>query len=186
MAWKLCSKQDVEDLHNVAGEDLKDSWSELVEGLISEYMGSPALVSDIAYQEKHSGSNGYALNVRRPPIKSVTAVKFDGSTIASTDYIVGETTVTLLYYPFPSGHKNIEIDYTSGADTVPQSVRLAAASMLAACVNHYKRFGADGSLKWADTEQSVAGPTPTRDIGLITHLKAIMMSALRRNKLRII
>lgn len=185
MAWTLCTKQDVASIHNIDVTSLQDSWSETVEGLISEYMGSPALAQDTTYVEKFDGNGKNVIAVRRPPIKSVTSVKFSGTSIAAADYDVGTTTIKLLYYNLPRGINNIEVEYVSGSTTVPESVRLASVAMIAAMYNHYGRHGADGSIKWADVERATTGERPTRTAGLITHLKDIMKSTIRRNKLRI-
>jgi len=187
LAWTLCTKQDVQNLHNIDVASLQDSWSEMAEGLIAEYMGSPAVAQDVTYTETFDGNGKNIIVVERPPIKSVTSVKFSGTSIPVGDYEVGDTIITLLYYNLPNGIRNVSVEYVSGYEsgTVPESVRLAAVAMIAAMANHYKRFGADASLKWADVQQQTASQSPTRATGLITHLKDIMMSIIRRNRIRI-
>jgi len=186
LAWTLCSKQDVAVLHHIEVTSLQDAWSEMVEGLISEYMGSPAIVQDTTYTETFDGDGKDIITVRRPPIKTVTSVSFSGTSISSGDYEVGDTIIKLLYYGTPAGSRNVEVVYVSGySDDVPASVRLAAAAMIAAISNHYGRFGADTSLKWADVQDTRTSNTPTKAGGLITHLESIMKSIIRRNKIRV-
>lgn len=186
MPWTLCTKQDVKALHNIDVASLEDSWSTMAEGLIAEYVGSPALSQDTTYIETFNGDSTNIIRVGRPPIKSVTSIKFSGTSIPASDYEVGTTVITLLYYTLPSGIKNIEVEYVSGyPGSIPESVRLAAIAMIAAMSNHYKRFGSDGSLKWADVQEATTSSTPTKSAGLISHLFDIMRTTIRRNKIRI-
>ena len=103
--WNFCSKADVQELHNIDPTNLLDTWSVMVEGLISEYMGSPALTSDTVYTETYSGNGTYVLFVQRPPIKSVTSVTIDESVVSASEYEVGESTITLLNNVVSVGHK---------------------------------------------------------------------------------
>jgi hypothetical protein len=80
---------------------------------------------------------------------------------------------------------NIMITYTAGSLEIPFSVRLAAMTMVAAMINYKRRAGADGSLKWGNVDKKLGNSLPISDIGLVKHLKTIMMTILKRDRPRL-
>lgn len=187
MAWTLCSKEDVMDLHPISEPDLKDSWSEMVEGLIRDHMGALYLgTTSVISSEYHNGDGTDTLVVNKPPIVSVQSLYVNGASYTASYYIVFENRIQLIEgVNFPVGRGNVVISYTSGSATVDDQIRLTAAVMIVAIINFKGRQGADGSLKYAQASQREGEPTPVRSVGLINHLKAIMKESLKREKVMI-
>lgn len=188
MAWEFCSKQDVMDIHPIDESALKDSWSDFVQGLIVQhkgnpYLGNPTTVSD----EYHNGDGTDIVFVNKPPILSVTSLQLNGSSLLSSDYIVSSNHIQLRYGFFTKARANIVLTYESGVDLadIDDTVRFCAALMIVAIVNYRGRMGADSSIRFANAEVKEGEKTPNVNIGLLTHLKAIMRSTLRRDKIRV-
>lgn len=185
MAWTLCSKEEVQDLHSVAALELKDVYSEWVEQLIRNHLHEPNLgKSEVVTGEILSGDGTSILRVRKPKIISVESLIINGGTLSTSDYVVFPTYIELRNMVFPAGSLNVTIDYTSGGD-FDSSVTLCATTMIAAIVNYAKRNGADMSIKWSNAEQRGAGTTPNMSIGLADHLNGIMKSFLQRSRVRL-
>ena len=187
MTWTLCSKEDVASIHPISNlADLKDEWSDMVEGLIRQYLGQPYLGTTQAItNEWHDGDGKHIINVRKPPIYSVQAIKVNGLALTHADYVVFPNYIELRYSVFPQGILNVGLDYTSGTAEVSDVVRLCAASMIVAIVNYKKRWGADASLKWGEPEKKLGEDTPNYNVGLTSHLTQIMKRLLRRTSVRV-
>jgi hypothetical protein len=185
MAWKLCSKEEVILIHPYPVADLKDFWSEVVETLIREHMGSPHLgQSTVITNETHSGDNTTILIVRKPPIISVEALRISATAMVSTGYVVFQNHIQLVAQRFPEGTLNVQVDYTSGDLTVSPTVKLTAAAMIAAMINYRERYGADSTMKWGSGDQESGETTPNLNVGLTSHLRTIMRRMLRRERIR--
>lgn len=186
MAWKLCSKQDVIDIHPCQDEDLKDNWSEMVESMIRQHLGTPYLGDEeVISEELHSGDGTSMLAVRKPPIVSVSEIKVNDLTLTAAEYVVFESYVQLRYETFPVNVLNVSISYTSGGLTIDPQVQLCAAAMVVAIINYKSRMGADASLKWGDPERKTGEETPNLNVGLTSHLQTIMRRTLRRKRIRV-
>lgn len=182
MAWTLCSKQDVQTISPLQLVELKDEWSEMVEGLIKQHLGQPYLgTSQVITDEYHSGDGSPILRVSKPPIISIESLQVEGATIQASDYVVFNSYVQLKYDVFTNGNLTVKISYTSGSTTVPQPVRLAATAMIVAIINYNRRFGADASVKWGQPEQKLGEDDPNKQMGLTSHLSTIMKRTLRRD-----
>lgn len=185
MAWTLCTKQDIEGLHPIPIVSLRDDWSELVEALIREHMDSPFLgITDTITNEYHDGDGTPILRVKNPPIYAVTEVKINDVLLSAGDYVVFNTYVQLKSQVFPQGNLNVMVSYIAGSVTVPYTVRLAAISMIVAIANYRNRSGADTSLKWSAGDQKVGEESANLQVGLASHLRAIMKQILRRPVVR--
>lgn len=185
MAWLLCSKQDVINIHPCQDEDLKDQWSEMIEGMIRQHMGTPYLgEEEVISEELHCGDGTSILGVRKPPIVSVSEVKVNTLALTAADYVVFNSYIQLRYETFPTGTLNVSISYTSGGLNISPQVRLCAAAMVVAIVNYNRRMGADASIKWGETERKTGEETPNLNVGLTSHLITIMKRTLRRPKIR--
>jgi hypothetical protein len=189
MAWELCTKEDVQALYPIEESDLLAIHSDLVEGLIREYMGAPYLgTTSVITDEYYNGNGSDTLMVKKPLIVSVQSLMIDSAVVDPSTYIVGTHKIQLLSGVFTAGRANIILDYTSGSSIVPTSVRMAAISMMIALINYQGRQGADGSIIWgvpAETTQEGGERSPSFNIGLISHLKRIMVGLLKREKVRI-
>jgi hypothetical protein len=190
MAWEICTKEDVIALYPILEADLLDIHSDMVEGLIREYMGAPHLGAAVAIaDEYHNGDGNDIIAVYKPPIVSVQSVTVSDALIPASDYVTTEHTIQLLYDTFEVGRANVVLDYTSGSSTVPGSARMAATAMVIALLNYKERHGSDGSLIWgvpAETRQEGGERSPAFNIGLISHLKRIMVGMLKREKVRVL
>lgn len=191
MAWTLCSKQDVTSIHPINEGELEDAWSDFTEAFILQHMGNPFIGTPSAVaDEYHNGDGSDILLVKQPPIVSVTSLEVDGSVLTAADYIVFPNYIQLKALKFTRGRLNVKLSYTSGiaAADVEDTVRLAAALMVVAFINYRGRMGADSTMKFAGSkmmnEENANGRTPNVNIGLLTHLKAIMRSTIRRRKVR--
>ncbi len=185
MAWKLCTKEEVVSIHPFPPDELQDFWSNSVESLIKEHMGTPNLgESVVVVNETYDGDGTNLLIVRQPPIISVEDIRISGVAITGASYVVYKNRVALTKQSFPKGLLNVQIDYTSGDAAVSPTVRLVAAAMIAAIINYKQRFGADSTIKWATGEQELGESTPNMNVGLTSHLKQIMKRMLRRERIR--
>jgi hypothetical protein len=187
MAWTLCSKTDVMDIHPIPQTELKDSWSDEVEDLIRQHLGAPYLgLTQEIVDEYYDGDGTVFLRVRKPPIISVEAISISGVALTSDDYVVFPTQIQLKDRVFPRGNLNVRLSYTSGSEVIPGSVRICAAAMIAAIINYRKRMGSDASLKWgAPLDMKVGEESPSQNIGLTSHLVTIMKRTLRRPRIRV-
>lgn len=187
MAWTLCRKNDITDLYPIAEADLRDFWSETVEGLIKQYMGAPYLGAPTSISgEYYNGDGTPILVVKSPPIQSVQSLVADGSSYSSSEYLLSENTITLKNGVFPVGTGNITLTYTSGnLANVDPVVRLCAATMVVAMINYRGRAGADSSLKFAQAETREGEKSANINVGLVSHLRSIMHTMLRRKKVKI-
>lgn len=185
MAWKLCSKEEVILIHPYPVADLKDFWSEVVEALIKEHLGTPHLGESIVItNETHSGDFTTVLIVRKPPIVSVEELRISATAMVSTGYVVFQNHIELIAQRFPEGILNVQVDYTSGDETVSPTVKLTAAAMIAAMINYKERYGADSTYKWSVGDQEAGETTPNLNVGLTSHLRTIMRRMLRRERIR--
>jgi len=185
MAWELCSKEEAVSLHPFPVSDLKDFWSEVVDDMIRERMGTPNLgLSIVLTNETHDGDGTNLLIVREPPIISIEAIRIHGVALISGDYVVYSNRVELTTQNFPEGVLNVQIDYTSGDTTVSPKIKATAAAMIAAIINYRQRYGADSTIKWASPDRQEGETTPNLNVGLTSHLTQIMKRMLRREKIR--
>jgi hypothetical protein len=186
MAWTLCSKDDVMSLHPVTESELRDEWSEFVEGLIRQHMSSPYLgTSEVITNEYHDGDGSTVVFVGKAPIISVQSLVVNGVTLAASDYVIFPTYIQLSSMIFPEGNLNIVISYTSGSTGQDDVVRMAAAVMIVAIINFKKRFGADASVRFGNVDQKLGEDSANISVGLTDHLNAIMKRLLRRPSLRV-
>lgn len=185
MAWTLCSKEEVIIIHPFPLDQLHDLWSEVVEDLIIQHLGAPYYgTSQVLINETHDGDGNNILIVRKPPIISVEEVRISAIAVTSADYVVYPNHVALVAQNFTKGILNVQIDYTSGQETVRPTVKLTAIAMIAAIINYTRRYGADSSFKWSSPDDTIGEPTPNLNVGLTSHLRAIMKRMLRREKVR--
>ena len=185
MAWCLCSKQDVMAHYPVPESELKDQWSDEVDALIRQHLGMPHLgVPMDIVGEIHDGDGTHILPLNKPPVISVSRLDINEVPLIPNDYVVFPTYIALRAQVFPEGILNVEVDYRSGSTTVDHQVRLTAAAMIIAIYNFYKRMGSDASLKWASPDQKAGEESPSRYVGLTSHLNNIMKRLLRRSRVR--
>lgn len=185
--WSLATKQDVVDLVPGCETELKDSWSEMVEALIRQYMGEDILGDvETITDEEHSGDGTSILVPRKQPIVSVTSLSVAGAALTAADYAVFGNYIQLRNgMVFTRGVLNVKLTYVAGDMDVDPTVRLCATAMLVAMLNYKRRGGADGSVKWGATETRAGEETPNQNIGLTSHLDRIMKRTLRRRRARI-
>ena len=186
MAWTFCTKEDVVSLYPIQTTELKDSWSEMAEGLIRDYLGQKYLGdTEIITNEISSGDGSPIIYVKYPPIYSVQSVVVGGLQLSPDEYVVEKNYIHLRYVTAPMGNLNVVVNYTSGKLDVSENVRLCAATMIVAMVNYKRRFGSDGSLKWGQAEQRAGENDANTSIGLMGHLQAIMKETLKRPKVMV-
>lgn len=182
MAWTLCSREDVIQIHPCQESELPDQWSEQVEALIRQHMRMPYLgVSQAINNEMHSGDGTSVLLARKPPIISVSSLLVNGLSLTANDYVVFESFVQLKTGNFPKDRLNITFSYTSGQTVIPPQVRLCAASMIVAMLNYYRRMGSDSSFRYATPDRQIGEDSASRNVGLTSHLVAIMRRLLPRS-----
>ncbi len=194
MPWTFCTKADVISIHPTNEAALADLWSDAVEDMIRQYLGTPFLGQNIpVVGELHNGDRSTYLMVNNPPVVSVEQVIINGTQLTPTDYQVTTHGIELKREVFPEGYLNAQIDYTSGGGgldangqpTVSPIIRLCAAAMIVSVLTFRGRAGADSSLKWGNTPVKEGGETVTIDMGMADHLSRLMKRMLRRDKLRI-
>jgi len=189
MAWTLCTKADVMTLFPIPEGDLKDFFSETVEGLIRQHLGAPHLGQTISVTaELHDGDGTNVLTIRHPPVVSVSELTIQDRILLPDEYTVTRSGVELRYITFPQGALNVAITYISGSavgEAMDPVIRLTAVAMIVAMLNYKGRAGADTSIKWGNIETKEGNPTPNIQVGLTSHLTTILKRLLRRDKVRI-
>jgi len=158
--WKYCTKGDVADYSGISEERIKDSWSNIVEGLIEEHTGD-AYGGTTTYTEYYDGNGTDTLVLRYAPIVSVTSLSIEGVDLQSTEYKVYSsgyirlTSVTgsaldratgSVGSAFPVGQQNVLVVYVANDATVPAIVKLAAILCISELALTAERGGADSSL----------------------------------------
>lgn len=194
MAWTLCSRKDVTDIHPTNAAALQDFWSDTVESMIREWLGMPDLGKTATYtDDKYDGLGTPYLQLRGVPVQSVQAVRVEGMSLVASDYVLQGNTLVLLYGSFPAGRSNVSVDYTAGSAVdgvtglaiVDPKIRFTAAAMIVAILNYRSRAGSDVTLRWGGAEQKEGEASPNVNIGLTSHLNTIMRRMLRKTRLRI-
>lgn len=135
-AEKLASDQMIRDLMAEVDEfpdSIYDAPNKLAElkMFAKEWLelktGKHILFKDIT-DELHDGNQKYHVNVKHPPIISVTSLVIaDDTKVAGTDYWIYEDYLMLLA-PTPRGYQNIKVSYRSGFGT---TVNLITARTIA-------------------------------------------------------
>lgn len=184
MAWTVATKADVISLYSIDIESLQDQWSAFAESLLLEYLGKES-VADITtstnFVEYLSGTDGRVL-LTNYPITLLNSIVTSGISQSVTNYttvgreiIVNKSTaVPDEYEYFPKGYRNIVIDYDA---SVPDQdiYKLAVVMMISAMINYEGRKGSDSDLEWGDIPQQFGGgSTGNQNIGLVSHLNAIL------------
>jgi len=191
MAWTFCTKEDVIDITPIPITSLKDSWSDMVEGLIKTYTREAGLGSfEVITNDYYNGDGTGMLQVRKTPIYSVESLYVGGPTpetsslLTASDYVVFPNYIQLKSQVFPVGIMNVILNYTMGTTDIPGNVRLASAAMIVAIINYNKRAGADASIKWGSGDVGAGENGPNYNVGLTSHLMQIMKRTLKR-KIRV-
>lgn len=187
MAWVFCTKEDVMNLIPCTENELQDIWSDTVEQLIRDHLGKPSLGTyEVITDEYHNGTGISILKVRKPPIEAITSIIADDYSYPASDYVIFTNHVQLKYGAvFPLGTMNVVVSYTAGSYEISPTITLAAVTMIAAMLNYKRRAGADGSIKWGNVDKTIGNKQPISDIGLVKHLKTIMVTLLRRDRPRL-
>ena len=187
MAWTVATKADVRSLYKLDNDDLQDKWSEWSESLLLEYLGKDSITditSSTSFTEYLSGHDGSVL-LTDYPIDTLTSVSvITNQTTESqsvTNYravgneliATGSLTVPDEFDKFPSGYRNIKVVYES---VVPAQdiYNLAICMMIAAIANYEGRKGADSDIEWGTLGNRFGGDTANENVGLVSHLNAIL------------
>jgi hypothetical protein len=185
MPWTFCSKQDVLDVYDVSEGSLKDYWSVIAEAFVRTHMGSRYLGNSTALTEYYDGNDSGVLVLRNPPISSVTSVYIDDELISSDTYLVTETAIWFLSGQiFPKGNMNVKVAYTSGGSSISTEVRIATTFMVVAVAQYFSSLATDTELIFTNAERLGDVP-PNINIGLISHLNAIMRGLLKRYRINV-
>lgn len=181
IAWQLCSKEDVTIIHPVPISELEDEWSLMVEAMIRQHLGEPYLgTTETITDEWHNGDGTNILSVNSPKIVSVSSLTINGVLLDADDYVLFDAYVELKAQTFPHGILNVKISYVSGDTDITQVVRLAAITMVVAVLQYRRSWGADTDIKWKNPQEDLGGTTPNYNVGLTSHLQAILKRVLRR------
>lgn len=189
MAWTFCEKEDVTSIYPINVAELEDRHSDFVEAMILQYKGNPYIGSPVTVtDEYHNGDNTDILQVKKPPIISVSSLSISDAVLLPADYVVFPYYIQLKAQRFPRGRLNVKVTYESGvaAGNIDPQVSFCAALMIEAIINHRSRLGADDSVKFnRDVEKMYGAGVSTLSIGLVNHLRGIMHALLRRDKVRV-
>lgn len=197
MSWNYTSKDKVVAFAQVPTGLLEDEWSDWVEALIDEWMGTTFVGTSAHLNELHNGDNTPTLFVDHPPIVSVSLLEVDGGNFVLPSYVTypyyieliessDSQVSTSLYrsHVFPSGVGNVKISYVGGSSVVPKKVEMAATMMVTAIATYASREGADASLKWSRViTTDGTNQTQTESSGLPSTLDGIMKKLLPRKVL---
>lgn len=193
MAWVLCSKSDVVDFYPVPESELKDSWSDYVEQLISEHLQVRNLVTPVTYtDEVHSGDGSKVLNVNNPPIYGTTfTIKLWDTAIDTSDIVVMRNFFGRQITTWDKGSFNYKITYQSGYDwdTSPPYNHQIIRGTCAEMISKIHRFRHKGG-----SQQSFAAERATEKFGadnqnihdtLDSSLHRTMKRNLRKQQVRV-
>lgn len=188
MAWELCSKEDVKALTPVPVTKLKDTWSELTEGMIREHLGMSHLgkMPERIENEVLSGNGTPILRPKHLPIFSVETINVNGMIYTQNDVLIRPTMIHLKHGSFPVGVGNITITYLAGSEDVPENVRFTAVQMIIALLSYYNRSGADSSVKWAAiTDEKIGKQSQPIKTGLVPYIRAVMLKNLDVHRIKV-
>src|SRR3972149_2421174 len=188
MPWTYTTKELVSGFAKVPEGELRDAWSNWVEDLINQHVGTSYTGTVTYTNEMHDGDGGSFLFVNHPPIVSVSALSISGGDMIPSDYKVYESFIELvgapatemsqaLYRPstFPVGAGNVLISYIGLSAAVPARVQLAGTQMVSLIALVNQREGADASLKYSKVTQTQGDTvTTTGSVGLQSGLMDIM------------
>jgi hypothetical protein len=191
--WTYCSKEDVSDYCGLSESTMKDSWSEMVEDMITEYTGE-LYGGTQSYTESYDGTGSDILVLNNKPVLSVSSLTISDVNITSTEYKVYSAGYIRLVSTsdsalaeaigggsvFPAGQQNVTVSYTAQNASVPGRVRFAATVMISQIAMISNRGGADSSLSVSMASQrggetSAPWPRPTDVTG---KLRTIMRNTI--------
>lgn len=193
MAWTIVSRAEVADLTAINETDLRDSWYDMVVGLLKkesgyEYIDGTQAISD----EAHDGDGTDMLRVKYPPIVSVSSLTIDDTSVASSRYkvygnyirLVSDIDDTIPDY-FPVGTQNVTISYTGGFTETPEELKLAIVNAIGV-VGQYQRRGATMvTPKYTTPDRSEPAPEPMiPSVNLVSVVRNILRNGLPARKLR--
>lgn len=119
MTWVICSRQDVQDFTNIPNNALPDSWSEIVEGMIRQRVGSPYVGKTETITETHTGTGDGIITVERPPLASVTSITIDGDLYVD-EFVPSATGVTIPSANFALGAEAVIVYESLGITVVEE------------------------------------------------------------------
>lgn len=198
MAWVLCSREDVSRYLGLSEDRIDDYFSEWVEGLIEEHVGTS--YSDIATthtDEEYDGDGTDTLMLRHFPVTSVSSLSVDDAAVGTSQYKVysggfirlvhskDSPILDAMNFPgatFPFGQKNVKVTYIVGQTAIPAHVRFCAVQMIAQIALVHERMGGEGSLalSMASTRQAGDRDRPTWTADLTGKMNTIMRNMLGR------
>lgn len=191
--WTYCTKEDVSDYSGLSKSVMKDSWSQMVEDMISEHTGE-IYGGTQSYTESYDGDGSNILILNNRPVVSVSSLTIEDVNLTSTEYKVYEAGYIRLVGSlgsaineaidglptFPVGQQNITITYTAQNASVPGRVRFAATVMITQIAMISERGGADSSLAVSRASQrggESSSPWP-RSTDVTGKLRTIMRNTI--------
>ena len=191
--WNYCSKQDVADYSGLSQSKLKDAWSDIVESMIQEHVGTD-YGGTTTYTEAYDGDGTDTLILNNTPVSSVASLSIGDTALSSSLYevynagyirLVSSTGSDLdeamgtVQSVFPKGTQNIDVVYVAGNASVPGYVRLAAILMVTELALVSERAGADGSLSISrSTQRAGFGDIRPRSTDVSGALRTIMQNTI--------
>lgn len=187
MAWTIATKEDVRSLYKQDVDTLEDNWSDYAESLLLEYINKPIgeITTDTTFTEYISGE-GYNVILTDRPITSLTAITIliddaDNENVVLDDVRTVQNEIIYEIDNFPQGSRNIKVEYEG---TVPEKkvYNLAVVLMIIAIMNFEGRKGADSNIEWANLSDEFGNETANENLGLASHLNAILDEFIGRKQ----
>ncbi len=155
-------------------DDLLTEINTRVSAAVRAYCGRPFEGTD--YAEYHDGEGHDTVFLRRAPVNSIAGLSVGTSGVLSEDYVFypEAAMIRMASGTFPSGKRNVLVNYNAGDATVPEDVKQAALDWIkavydargitAASTISSERTG-DYAVTYRDDASSAAAmPGSVRDI----------------------
>lgn len=191
MSWTIATKDDVYSLYKQDKTTLEDNWSENAEALLLEYINKSIgeITTDTSFTEYISGKDGAVL-ITEKPISSLTSITIlkgdaDDESVDLGDIRTVSNEIIYENNTFPEGSRNIKVEYDG---TIPNKkvYNLTVTLMIIAQAHFEGRKGSDADIEWANLSSEFGNNTANEDLGLVSHLNAILDEFIgRKQKVKI-
>jgi len=128
----LADLQSLKDFLNISGTEADAFLTKCLQyasGAIKSYLRREIEAAD--YDEYYDGTGTSDLFVREWPVVSVSLLEVGGVEVPDDGYVVYAESgrIHLTNGHFPSGHRNVHIQYRAGYESIPEEIELACIEL---------------------------------------------------------
>lgn len=179
MSWEAVSKEDVQALSGVRESDLSDLWYDMAVAVLAYVCEVHHIANLTAVTDLVDGTGSSSVDVRQPPINSVTSVSINNIVVPSNRYTHGRNSVTLIdaisanpYLSsdvFERGTRNVSISYISGE--VDNAIYSLAVALIIKEIAALKiGEAADARIQFGSTNRSDGKAISRKYVGVHTRV----------------